>query len=127
MNADGTITQDEVGGNIAISCTPASSSTFQLGTTEVTCNAEDSSGNTAEETTFTIRVEEGPDGEVITPPDGEVIQSGIVWVVLFVVLASIVIGGIALAKYKMNQRSNRRIKIPPSAIVEIKTKGGMSQ
>lgn len=48
------------------------------------------------------------------------------WIIL-VVLASVAIGGIALGKYKMNRRSSRRIKIPPSALVEIKAKGGIDQ
>jgi hypothetical protein len=51
----------------------------------------------------------------------------ILWIILFAVLASIVIGGIALGKYKMNQRRSRRLKIPPSAIVEITAKGGIEQ
>jgi PKD repeat protein len=50
------------------------------------------------------------------------------WVVVLVVLASIVIGGIALAKYKMNQRRRGpRMDIPTSAIVEITAKGGIDQ
>jgi PKD repeat protein len=50
------------------------------------------------------------------------------WVVVLVVLASIVIGGIALAKYKMNQRRRgRRMDIPTSAIVDITAKGGIDQ
>ena len=45
---------------------------------------------------------------------------------LLVLGAMIVVGGIAIWKYKMS-RSNRRIKIPPSALVEIKAKGGMDR
>jgi len=42
-----------------------------------------------------------------------------------IVLASIVvIGGIALGKYSKNRNRGRRIRIPPSAVVDIHTKGG---
>ena len=49
---------------------------------------------------------------------------------LFVLAAIIVIvggGGIAIGKYIRNQRSSRRMKIPPGAVVEIKTKGGIGR
>lgn len=47
--------QDAVDGVVPVSCTPASSSTFALGTTPVTCRATDAAGNTAE-ATFTVTV-----------------------------------------------------------------------
>lgn len=43
------------------------------------------------------------------------------------VAAVVAIGGIALGKYKMNQGKNDRPKISPSAIVQIKAKGGISE
>ena len=53
-NVDGTarlensssITQDDVGGNIAISCDPPSNSVFPIGATTVQCSATDAAGNT---------------------------------------------------------------------------------
>ena len=39
----------------------------------------------------------------------------------------IIIVGIAVGKYKMSRGRSRRLKIPPSAIVEIKPKGGISR
>jgi hypothetical protein len=41
-----TVTQDNVGGNITISCDPPSGSTFPVGDTEVECSATDAAGNT---------------------------------------------------------------------------------
>ena len=38
---------DSVSGNLAVTCSPASGSTFPLGTTSVTCNASDAAGNTS--------------------------------------------------------------------------------
>jgi HYR domain len=55
------------------------------------------------------------------------ITSDLGWVIPLTVLVSIVIGGIALGKYKMNRRSRRRIEIPPSAIVGIRAKGGIDR
>lgn len=81
----------------------------QAGNYTVSLTVTDSAGEIASED-ITITVQ---------PPNG--------WIILLVVLASIVIGGTALGKYKMNQRSRRRIKIPPSAIVEIRAKGGIDQ
>jgi hypothetical protein len=46
---------------------------------------------------------------------------------LIVVASIIVIGGIALGKYSKNRGRGRRIKIPPSAVVDIHTKGGRNQ
>jgi hypothetical protein len=44
-----------------------------------------------------------------------------------VALASIIIGGIALAKYKASRGRSRRVEIPPSALVEVRSKGGISR
>jgi hypothetical protein len=46
---------DLVDGNRPVSCLPASGSTFPLGTTEVTCSASDTRGNTASDT-FNVTV-----------------------------------------------------------------------
>jgi hypothetical protein len=44
-------------GEVTVTCTPASGSTFPLGTTTVTCTAEDGCGNPSEEPcTFTVTV-----------------------------------------------------------------------
>jgi Ca2+-binding RTX toxin-like protein len=50
-----TITQDDVGGDINISCEPASGSVFPIGETEVECSATDAAGNTAT-ASFTVTV-----------------------------------------------------------------------
>jgi predicted Rdx family selenoprotein len=42
---DGSVIQDKVGRDIAISCSPASGSSFKIGTTPVDCTATDASGN----------------------------------------------------------------------------------
>jgi TolB protein len=56
LEADGsTIIQDDVGGDIDISCEPASGSTFPIGNTTVQCSATDEAGNTATES-FTVTV-----------------------------------------------------------------------
>jgi hypothetical protein len=41
-----TVTQDNVGGNITISCDPPSGSTFPVDDTQVECSATDAAGNT---------------------------------------------------------------------------------
>ena len=47
LEEDGsTVTQDNVGGNIAISCDPPSGSTFPVDDTQVECSATDAAGNT---------------------------------------------------------------------------------
>src|SRR5215212_6386824 len=62
LGEDGiTITQDNVGGNITISCTPRSGSMFPLNTTTVRCTATDSHRNSAEGN-FTVTVQD------TTPP-----------------------------------------------------------
>jgi hypothetical protein len=43
---------------------------------------------------------------------------------LIVVASIVVIGGIALGKYSKNRNRGRRLRIPPSAVVDIYTKGG---
>ena len=46
---------------------------------------------------------------------------------LLILGAIIVVGAIAIAKYKTSRTNNRRLKISPSALVEIRTKGGMAR
>jgi len=46
---------DDVDGAVAVSCTPASGSTFAVGSTTVTCTAQDMAGNTAQ-STFVVGV-----------------------------------------------------------------------
>ncbi|MBP7770825.1 MAG: HYR domain-containing protein [Candidatus Pacebacteria bacterium] len=48
---------DNTDGSVAVSCTPASGSEFGLGTTTVTCSAEDAAGNEAT-STFLVVVEQ---------------------------------------------------------------------
>ena len=54
---------DNVDATVAVSCAPASGSTFALGTTTVVCQAEDAAGNPAE-SSFAVVVEQ----EVVDPP-----------------------------------------------------------
>jgi hypothetical protein len=56
---------DLVDGNVATACTPASGSTFALGTTTVNCSATDAHGNTGHGS-FTVTVVDGP--PVLTLP-----------------------------------------------------------
>jgi HYR domain/WD40-like Beta Propeller Repeat len=56
LEEDGsTITQDDIGGDIDISCEPASGTTFPIGETTVECNATDEAGNTGT-ASFTVTV-----------------------------------------------------------------------
>src|SRR6185295_3201158 len=48
---------DIVDGSDAVTCSPASGSTFAIGTTTVTCSATDAHGNTGS-CTFTVKVED---------------------------------------------------------------------
>jgi hypothetical protein len=47
---------DNVDGTFAATCSPASGTTFALGNTTVTCNAQDAAGNNATPTTFVVHV-----------------------------------------------------------------------
>ncbi|MGC8952805.1 HYR domain-containing protein, partial [Chloroflexus sp.] len=58
---------DAVSGAVAVTCTPASGSTFPLGTTTVTCTATDAAGNTASGS-FTITVTSASAPPVDGPP-----------------------------------------------------------
>jgi hypothetical protein len=63
---------DDVDGPLAlVTCTPASGSTFPLGTTTVTCSATDSSGNTGSGS-FTVTVVDTTPPSLIPPGDRSV-------------------------------------------------------
>jgi hypothetical protein len=60
LEEDGTtVTQDDVRGNITISCDPPSGSVFPIGDTEVECSAIDEAGNTGD-ASFTVTVNPPP-------------------------------------------------------------------
>jgi hypothetical protein len=136
--------QDNVDGPVGVTCDRNSGGTFPVSETVVTCTAEDSAGNRAQEP-FLITVG-APDGvgtggsEVgVGEGGGTIVAPGVgvlPWstnVIPLIVLASIgivvVVVGILLVKYyndRKNSRS-RRIKISPSSIVEIRSKGGIRE
>lgn len=55
-----TITQDDIGGDITISCNPPSGSIFPIGNTNVTCTAADSTNKTVSESFLVTVVESVP-------------------------------------------------------------------
>lgn len=69
---------DTVGGNVPVSCNPASGSAFPIGTTAVTCSAADGSGNTAS-ASFDVTValdDDPPPQDPYTVNWGEPISGG---------------------------------------------------
>ena len=68
--------EDNVDGQVGVTCTPESGSIFSIGTTTVTCTAEDAAGNTATET-FTVTVTPLPDTTLptITVPEDITVQA----------------------------------------------------
>jgi DNA-binding transcriptional regulator GbsR (MarR family) len=69
---------DNVDGNIAVSCDPSSGTIFPVGTTQVTCTATDSSDNTSQESfTVTVLSPESVDSTppVISVPSNTIIES----------------------------------------------------
>jgi len=66
---------DAVDGDITPSCSPASGSTFAIGSTRVTCSATDKAGNTAT-ATFTVTVEDKAPPVLSVPADMIVEASG---------------------------------------------------
>ena len=64
----GATADDLVSGNLPVTCTPASGSTFPLGITTVTCTATDAAGNTGT-ATFTIEVQDQTKPTVTVPAD----------------------------------------------------------
>jgi hypothetical protein len=133
--------QDNVDGPVGVTCDRNSGGTFPVSETVVTCTAEDSAGNRAQEP-FLITVG-APDGGGTGGSEvgggeggGTIVAPGVgvlPWstnVIPLVVLASIgIVVGILLVKYyndRKNSRS-RRLKISPSSIVEIRSKGGIRE
>ncbi|MDH4142509.1 MAG: HYR domain-containing protein, partial [Chloroflexota bacterium] len=57
---------DTVDGSVAVTCAPASGSTFPLGVTTVTCEATDAAGNTGQ-ATFTVTVIDTTPPTITTP------------------------------------------------------------
>lgn len=64
----GATADDLVSGNLPVTCSPASGSTFALGVTTVTCQATDAAGNTGT-ATFTIEVQDQTEPIVTVPAD----------------------------------------------------------
>jgi HYR domain len=64
----GASADDLVSGNLPVTCTPASGSTFPLGINTVTCTAKDAAGNVGT-ATFTIEVQDQTKPEVTVPND----------------------------------------------------------
>ena len=64
----GASADDVVDGDLPVTCTPASGSTFPLGITTVTCTATDEAGNIGEGT-FTIEVQDQTKPVVTVPAD----------------------------------------------------------
>jgi hypothetical protein len=64
----GASAEDLVSGNLPVTCTPASGSTFALGSTTVTCKATDAAGNVGT-ATFTIEVQDQTKPTVTVPAD----------------------------------------------------------
>lgn len=67
---------DLVDGAVTVTCAPASGSNFPIGTTEVTCSAEDAAGNPSS-VTFDVEVLLGPDvvDPIVTAPADMSIQT----------------------------------------------------
>jgi hypothetical protein len=75
LEEDGsTVTQDDVGGDITTSCSPASGSTFPIGDTEVKCSATDGAGNEGS-TSITLTVNAPPSSSSSSPPPPRQIQT----------------------------------------------------
>jgi hypothetical protein len=78
LEEDGSITQDDIGGDIDISCEPASGTTFPIGNTTVECSAIDEAGN---EGTASFTVTVNPSTPPPPPPDpltADIISNGTV-------------------------------------------------
>ncbi|HEY1247720.1 MAG TPA: HYR domain-containing protein [Nitrososphaera sp.] len=83
LREDNTVTQnDNVGGNIKISCDPPPGSTFKVGETKtVNCTATDAAGNTATKL-FIVTVKDNTPPTLFVPDDQTVIASSTGGVVL---------------------------------------------
>jgi HYR domain len=64
----GASADDVVDGDVPVTCTPPSGSTFPIGTTTVTCTATDDADNVGKGT-FTVEVQDRTKPEVIVPAD----------------------------------------------------------
>ena len=68
--------KDLVDGSFAASCTPASGTAFALGSTTVTCNAQDEAGNNAEPGTFSVTVQDTTAPKLTVPTDMSTTATG---------------------------------------------------
>jgi len=76
LEEDNTLTQDDdVGGDITISCDPPSGTTFPVGSTDVDCTATDEAGNTAT-ASFTVTLNpitsEGEPATIVGTPGNDI-------------------------------------------------------
>ncbi|MGI0060995.1 MAG: beta strand repeat-containing protein [Nitrosotalea sp.] len=60
---------DNIDGTDAVTCSPASGSTFPLGSTTVTCNSQDAAGNDAIPVTFAVTVQDTTPPVLTLPSD----------------------------------------------------------
>jgi len=75
LDEDNTLTQDDdVGGDITITCDPSSGSEFSIGETEVECTATDAAGNTGA-ASFTVTVQDTTP-PVLTVPGNMRVEGG---------------------------------------------------
>jgi hypothetical protein len=91
---------DTIDGNVAVVCTPASGSTFAIGTTTVTCRATDTAGNAASRT-FSVTVEPLPPPPPPPPPTSTVSWSGILQPINTDGSSIFKIGSIVPVKFKL--------------------------
>lgn len=82
---------DAKDGTVSVTCTPASGSTFAIGTTTVTCTAQDLTGNLAT-STFTVTVTAGAPA-VTVPSNIVVVSTGATNTITFTVSAQSPWGG----------------------------------
>jgi hypothetical protein len=75
LNYSSPATSDAVYGNGTATCTPASGSQFALGSTKVTCNATDGSGNAAVATTFNVIVKDTTAPSLTVPSNPVVVEA----------------------------------------------------
>jgi hypothetical protein len=71
VSYDAPAATDDTDGTVGVSCAPASGTTFEVGTTTVTCSAQDAAGNTASSTFAVIVVQVPPTPYVMASQDDE--------------------------------------------------------